>query len=267
MRGKTAMTKLYYFSGTGNTLWSAKQIAAFLEKASPSLTPIELFNIGGEMQKPPGIIEAEKVIILFPAYAYQSPLLVRNFLIRTEIHSPYIAAFVTCGSDPGGSLGEIYRILKRKKITLNFAGRIPTVENYIPIFGPPKEAVKEKRLLLQKHATEEAAAAILAGTTNKPRTFRPLSVFVSSLFRFGKTLFVKGYKLGGECNGCGLCAKLCPAAAIAMVNGKPRFSAKCEHCQACLNWCPRRAIRYIRLKSDTPRYHHPEVSLGEMVGR
>ncbi|MDR0449848.1 MAG: EFR1 family ferrodoxin [Treponema sp.] len=265
------MTKIYYFSGTGNTLWSAKKIAKYLEEnPDPSAAGrpgAELFNIGRLMRQAPVPIEAERVIFMFPSYAYQTPLMVRRFLIRSEIRSPYIAALVTYGSDPGGTLAELGRILKRKKLPLSFSGRIPSVENYIPIFGSPREAAKKKRLLLQDRATREAAWAILAGKTNSPWKIRPFSIFVSSLFRLGlrKNVFVKGFKLGADCNGCGLCEKICPGRAIVMEKGKPIFSAGCEQCQACLNWCPRRSIGFLRLRRDTERYRHPGIKLEDLL--
>ncbi|MDR3338467.1 MAG: EFR1 family ferrodoxin [Treponema sp.] len=252
------MTKIYYFSGTGNTLWSAKRIAELLGGDTA------VFNIGAEMQKEPGALEADRLVFMFPSYAYQSPLMVRRFLIRSAIRSPYIAALVTFGTAPGGALAEVRRVLKRKKAVLSFSGSIPSVENYIPIFGPPDEQIVAKRLALQSAATEEAAKAIEAGKKNSPWPIRPFSFFVSSLFRMGTPLFVKGYKAGAECNGCGLCERICPAGAITLKNSRPEFSAKCEHCQACLNWCPRRSIRYIRLKPDTPRYHHPGITVHDL---
>jgi ferredoxin len=252
------MTKIFYFSGTGNTLWSAKRIAALLGQC-------ELFNMGAEMLKPPATIRAERVIFLFPAYAYQSPLLVRRFLLRSEIRSPYVAAIVTFGTDPGGALAEVCRILSRKKIRASFFGCIPSVENYIPIFGPPGEQKQKKQLAMQRAATEALARALGDRRTNRVWPVRPFSMLVSSLLRLAKPLFVKGFRVGAGCNGCGICAAICPAANIAMQGQQPVFSRRCEHCQACLNWCPSRAIRYIRMKPDTPRYHHPEISLGEML--
>ncbi|MDR0382364.1 MAG: EFR1 family ferrodoxin [Spirochaetaceae bacterium] len=272
--------KIYYFSGTGNTLWSAKKIAWYLnnakimagfeENSDPAATkpiPAELFNISALMRQPPVPIEADRVIFMFPSYAYQMPLIARRFIIRSEIRSPYIAALVTYGSDPGGTLAELRRLLKLKNLSLSFSGRIPSVENYIPIFGPPGETAKEKRLLLQERATEKAAKAIVAGKTNSPWKIRPLSIFVSSLFRLGlrKNIFVKGFRLGVECNGCGLCARLCPGRAIIMEKGKPVFSEGCEQCQACLNWCPRQSISFLRLRSGTKRYRHPGIKVEELL--
>jgi ferredoxin len=117
---------------------------------------------------------------------------------------------------------------------------------------------------LQESATEAMARDILSRKTNTVWTLRPLSICASSLLRLGKGLFVKGFKVDSVCNGCGVCARICPAANIVMKEARPVFAARCEHCQACLNWCPHRAIRYIRLKPDTPRYHHPGVTISEM---
>ena len=58
------MTKIYYFSGTGNCLWSAKKIAQLIG------TDSELYNIGLEVEKDKIIIEAEAVVIVFPSYGY-----------------------------------------------------------------------------------------------------------------------------------------------------------------------------------------------------
>ncbi|MDR0706329.1 MAG: EFR1 family ferrodoxin [Treponema sp.] len=255
------MTKVYYFSGTGNTLWSAKRLAELL-------APCEIFNIAAEMRRESITIEADAVIVLFPAYAYQTPSMVRRFLVRAEIHASYIAALTTFGSDPGGALAEASRILKRKKTPLSFAGGIPCVENYITIFGVPSSATKEKRLAMQRTATENMARMIGERKTSRVvLTFRPFSTLVSSLFRVAKRLFVKGYKVADRCNGCALCARICPAGAVIIIENKPVFSSACEHCQACLNWCPMRAIRYIRISPDSERYHHPEVKAADMLIR
>ncbi|MDR0551597.1 MAG: EFR1 family ferrodoxin [Spirochaetaceae bacterium] len=253
------MTKIYYFSGTGNTLAAAKRLGTLLDG--------EIYNIGALMcgQTENAVITAERVVILFPAYAYGAPNLVKRFASTFRIVSPYIAAFVTYGTEPGGALAEIYLTLKKHGAALAFAGGIPSVENYIPIFGTPSKEVQQKRLALQNAGVEAAAQAVSKGQRNRLWLFRPFSGFVSALFQMGKKHFVKGYKVHSQCTGCGLCAEICPAAAITIQSGMPEFSSRCEHCQACLNWCPAKAIGYIRLKPDTPRYRHPDVSVNEML--
>jgi ferredoxin len=252
------MTKIFYFSGTGNTLWSAKRIAETLGGDHA------MFNIGVEARKPAEMIEADRVIFLFPAYAYQSPLLVRRFLVRSAFRSPYIAALTTFGTNPGGALAEVYRIFKRKRTPVSYFAAIPSVENYIPIFGPQSEKTKRRRLALQKNVTEEIAQDILRQKTNSVWPLRPFSMCISSLFRFSKSFFVKGFEVRAACNGCGVCARICPAANIVIEKRTPVFLTNCEQCQACLNWCPCRAIGYLRFEPDASQYHHPEVTVTEM---
>ena len=250
--------KLCYFSGTGNTLWSAKKIA---ERIGGEC---ELVNIGVEAQKTAIPLEADAVVLLFPAYAYGAPLIVHQFVQRAVFKTPYVAVFVTFGTSPGGALAEIGRVLKRKKTGTVYFGRIPAVENYIAIFGVQKEKTIERRLGLQRKATEEAARCVLERRANRINTFRPFSAFVSLLFSVGVKVFYKCYKVSANCDGCGICEKLCPVSAITIREGRPLFSNKCEHCQGCLNWCPLRAISFARLKSGTPRYHHPEINATDM---
>ena len=253
------MIKICYFSGTGNTLWSAKKIAETLEEEC------ELINIGLEAEKKEIILEADAVVILLPSYAYGQPLIVRKFVQKAVFKTPYIAAFVTYGTSPGGTLAETARILRRKGTKGSFFGRIPAVENYIAIFGPPKPKITERRLQMQREATEEAVRCIAERRSNSINTFRPFSAFVSLLFTIALKFFYKWYKLSGDCDGCGECEKTCPVSAITIKDGHPEFNSKCEHCQGCLSYCPKKAIQFGRLKPGVPRYHHPEISIREIA--
>jgi ferredoxin len=252
------LTRICYFSGTGNCLWSAKEIARLTGDQC------ELINIGAEAQKSEIILEADALAVVFPAYAYGAPLAVRSFIKKALFKTPYIALFVTYGTSPGGALAELSRILKHKGTAASYCGRIPAVENYIAIFGPQKEKTKQRRLELQKKATEDAARAVIERRRSSVNTFRPFSAFVSTLFSLGVKLFYRAYRVSADCNGCGICERLCAVSAISMREGRPCFSGKCEHCQACLNWCPQRAIHFGRLNTRTPRYHHPEITLSEI---
>jgi ferredoxin/flavodoxin len=252
------LTKIYYFSGTGNTLWSAKKIAEIMGNC-------ELLNIGVEAYKDEIVVEADAVVLLFPSYAYGLPLIVRNFVKNAVFKTAYLAAFVTFGTSPGGTMAALNRLLKRKKINAFYFGQIPAVENYIALFGSPKPIITEKRLTMQVEATETAARCIMERRTNRVNPFRPFSVFIWSLFFLGANIFYRFYRISAECNGCGICEKVCPVSAITLRNGKPAFSARCQHCNGCLNWCPRRAINFGRLHSGLARYHHPEITVANIT--
>jgi len=250
------VNKIYYFSGTGNSLWSAKKIAQIMGG--------ELYNIGAEAHQEPLTVEADAVVMVFPSYAYGLPLIVRRFVQNAVFKTPYLAALVTYGSSPGGTLGALRRILKKKGIGKMFFGRIPAVENYLAMFGPPKARTLERRLLMQELATEEAAHDIMERRENRVNTFCPCSAVVSWLFSRGAAIFYRHYRLSADCNGCGICADLCPVAAIVIKDGRPLFTSRCEHCQGCVNICPSRAIRFGRVQWGAPGYCHPQIAISEL---
>lgn len=70
-----------------------------------------------------------------------------------------------------------------------------------------------------------------------------------------------------NCNGCGICEKVCLSEKIALVDDRPvwRVEAKCYASFACINFCPRQAIQ-IRSRfpvqsctTETGRYPHSSV--------
>jgi ferredoxin len=161
-------------------------------------------------------------------------------------------------------MAEAFRILKRKRTPAAYCGKIPAVENYIPLFGSPSEEKVTSRTRIQSKATQEASRCVLERRTNTIFTFRPGSAFVSLLFSLGAKIFYSWFRVTSECNGCGICEKVCPVSAIVMRNNKPVITKKCEHCQGCINWCPKKAILFGTIKPETVRYHHPEISLADM---
>jgi ferredoxin len=256
---ENTVTKIYYFSGTGNTLWSAKRIAEMIGG------DYELINIGTAAYSGEASAAADVLVLLFPSYAYGMPVIVRRFLQKIDMQAQYIAVLVTYGTHPGGPLAGAARILKKKKIMTTYFGCIPAVENYLPVFGSPRNETIQKRTEMQMKATEEAADRIRMRQVNSINIFRPVSAFVSLLFSLGVKIFYKYYRVNKDCNGCGVCAKMCPVNAIIMKESRPVFSGKCEHCIGCIHWCPQRAIGFWRIRPDTPRYHHPAISVSDMT--
>ena len=74
----------------------------------------------------------------------------------------------------------------------------------------------------------------------------------------------KDFWTDGNCNGCGICLKVCPANNIIMNDGKPQWQHKCEQCVACLQWCPEKSIQYKKATAKRGRYHHPDVEVTEL---
>ncbi|MBN2536083.1 MAG: EFR1 family ferrodoxin [Spirochaetales bacterium] len=73
-----------------------------------------------------------------------------------------------------------------------------------------------------------------------------------------------------NCTGCGICSKICLSGKIKMKDNKPTWNKKikCIFCFACIHYCPAHAIQIKNGKTIVRgRYHHPEVSAGEIINQ
>ncbi len=254
-----ASVKIFYFTGTGNCLAAAKALKARLANSV-------IYNISELMRHQSESVIADAVVLIYPSYAYEMPVLVRRFIRRTEFVSPYIAALVTYGSHYGGALAEAKRLLKRKKLPLSFAGAIPSVENFVALFGRQKPEKIAKRLAMHNYSVENIAKNIEARKTNTVSSVKLLSSLVSIIFRTARPLLRRMFSVSRKrCKGCGICQKVCPVGAVTLKRGRPRFGKGCQQCQACIHWCPQGAIRFLRKRSYRSSYHNPEVEIAELI--
>ena len=103
------MHKIFYFSGTGNTLAAAKQIAAMLGE-NVEMVPIASLARGNTVD----FGDAETIGIFFPVYCFGIPALVQNFLERIKklpkgAKHPYLYSLCTSS----GLLGSAHLILEQ----------------------------------------------------------------------------------------------------------------------------------------------------------
>ena len=75
----------------------------------------------------------------------------------------------------------------------------------------------------------------------------------------------KSFYADEKCTSCGICQRICPADNIVMTGGRPAWNHRCEQCFACLHWCPEESIQFGKKTADRKRYHHPEISLADML--
>lgn len=68
-----------------------------------------------------------------------------------------------------------------------------------------------------------------------------------------------------KCDGCGICKAVCPSGNIDLPGERPVWLHHCEQCLACIQWCPQEAIQFGKKTPRYKRYHHPEVTLKDML--
>ncbi|MCK5773172.1 MAG: flavodoxin family protein, partial [Thermoplasmata archaeon] len=74
------MNKLYYFTGTGNSLWVAKQLAKQLSNFS--IEPIaNLLSDNKKIENP----DSDMIGLVFPVYIFGPPLIVNRFINKLKI--------------------------------------------------------------------------------------------------------------------------------------------------------------------------------------
>lgn len=86
------------------------------------------------------------------------------------------------------------------------------------------------------------------------------STFAADLYRLPRR-----FNTTDKCTSCGICEKICPVSNIKQVDKKVIWGNHCTHCLACFHWCPQTAIEIGKKSANIARYHHPDISLKDML--
>jgi len=244
--------KIFYFTGTGNSLAVAKRIGG------------ELISIPQIIDKDDLHFKDDVIGIVFPVYALTAPKMVRQFLERATFEADYLFAIGTYGNSAGSTMFSLQKEAQKKGYQFDYVNSILMVDNYLPMFEIGAEIAK-----LPEKKTEERLVEIVNNIhvrklNQKPKSSMPeraVSAIVSKILTYDK--FAQKYIVNDDCNGCGTCAKVCPAKNIS-VQEVVKFYDHCAGCQACLHLCPKNAIHLKNEKSDV-RWRNPDVSLKEII--
>ena len=248
---------IFYFSGTGNSNYVAKRIADALDDALVNLND----RIKASDTSP--VETGERLIIVTPTYAWRIPRVVRDWLLKTELHGAKQAWFVmTCGSEIGNADKYNRELCTEKAISCMGTAQIVMPENFIAMFNAP--TVEEARRIVAKAEPfiDRAIAAIRAGHMFSPPRKKLYDRIASSAVNpVFYPLFVKAnpFTASDVCIGCGKCEKLCPLNNITLQNARPVWGSNCTQCMACICYCPTRAIEYGKKSAGKPRYHFEEL--------
>ncbi|WP_421909460.1 EFR1 family ferrodoxin [Methanolacinia petrolearia] len=256
-------TKIYYFTGTGNSL-------AVVRRIGESLGDCEFIPIAS-IKETEGNIEpgVEHVGIVCPVYDMGVPLIVKEFAGRIDLNgAEYCFAVVTMGGMGVSALHVLDKTLRGncgKGLDSGFAIRMPA--NFPPLFKPPQGEKKDKILREADAKLDEIVGKIREGKREYP-ALTPLS----SLFKiltYGK--FIKGVRscdseffVKDNCISCHACSDVCPTGNIEFAGGWPKWSHNCEMCFACLHFCPVEAIQWGKRTEGRGRYRHPDIRILDM---
>ncbi len=255
-------TTLYYFSGTGNSLAVAKTLATQLGEC-------ELIPIAQVWQRDQVVADADQVGLVFPLYFWGLPNIVEAFARKLRVReSAYSFAVATRGWPiPGGVFRQLSQAFAANGATFHAGWYVTLPENYIIWTNVPPEQKRQAMYARAERTIRNIAEQIRTQAhviAKEPNAFlRPL---VQAIFFNDVAASDRRFLADERCNGCGSCQKICPAQNIALTtDSRPQWQHRCEQCLACLHFCPTQAIQYGQNTRKRARYHHPQVTLAEMI--
>jgi len=257
-----------YFSGTGNTRWAARRLAA--------ATGERLLCVADELNTPCEytLAAGERIGFCFPVHGWQPPHIVRQFVERMSIagaEGHYAYALCTCGDSTGLAVKMLAKELARKGIVLQACMSLVMPESYVCLpFMYTDKPEKEREKISQARTDLDAFVKAVTGRQAHSQLKMGLTPWTFSHVigaYFNRFMITdKKFTVDADiCTHCGRCAKECPVGNIEF-DGLPHWlhNGSCTCCLRCYHRCPAHAINYGKItrkrgqyyfKSEEPLYH------------
>lgn len=255
-------TNIYYYTGTGNSLWTARLLAA--ELGNTEIYPMTKVIKDGQTP------EADATGIVFPVHMWGMPNLVIQFLkaLKKEPSQYYFACAVNAGQ-VSRTLIQLQELMSFYGLSLSAGLDIVLPSNYIP-WGGPGPANRLQKLYDMAQEKIRQAAVYISRKESGPVEKGPLwqRIIFTALYKITFNMVPKldqNFRVDEKCNACAICVKICPMENIVMTAEKPAWQHRCDQCLACIQWCPREAIQYGKKTPAYQRYHHPEIKVKDMM--
>ncbi|GHU62096.1 iron-sulfur protein [Clostridia bacterium] len=249
------MNIIFYFTGTGNSLKAAREIAAVLGDTKLAAIP-DHFGVD--------LFDYERIGFIYPIYFGGIPLIVKDFVKSLKIpKSVYLFAVATYGGGEWNGLKQINALLTPMGQGLDYGTVLQMGSNYILRYSRSENVDSVNAVAAKK--LSKIAVSIRDRESRPCGKLNPLMSLPSWIFRCGVRKTVLKYHVSDDCTSCGLCAKICSVRNIKIKDGKPKFGDHCEQCLACLQWCPQKAINYRDKTKQRERYHHPDISVKDLM--
>ena len=254
---------LFYYTGTGNSLWLARVLARKLGNTQLiSMSDTARLQM---VQEP-----ASMVGLIFPVHAWGLPRRVLIFLEYLEKLRPvYCFALANHGGQVSNTLVQLGKELKQRHINLSAGWEIKMPDNYIIWSGAIPVEKQKERFLKAEEKLSDITRKVMEKSELPPEK-GPLwqTILLSAIYRASYPYFPtmdKYFEVDERCNHCGICVKICPVQNISFIDKHLTWHNRCEQCLACIQWCPQESLQFGKRTKKFARYNHPEIEVKDMI--
>ncbi|CAK7021305.1 MAG: hypothetical protein PARBA_00890 [Parabacteroides sp.] len=261
---------IFYFTGTGNSLYIARQLAE---------ENTELLSIPQMVKQGKYEFEADEIGIVYPIYGHMPPNMVRRFIQKANLKADYLFAVLTYGNRKCNAVEIWDEVSRQAGKRFDYIGTIIMVDNWLPNFDMNEQMKIDKRIPVN---LQKITADINGGRHwHEPVTEEERQQHQGFMQRSGLDPEVgflikseKSFTVTDACIDCGICTYVCPRGNYELTSRGAKMSGDCEFCFACIQNCPQKAIQFRKSedgsfpdgteKNPDARYRNEHISLMDL---
>ena len=254
MKGSANM--VFYFTGTGNSLYAARQLEA------------ESVSIPQVMRGREREFTAESIGVVTPVYGHEVPPMVKDFLRESTFETGYFCIILTYGCRHGGAAELAKALCGECGVRVDYVNTLHMADNWLPAFDMDAERAMDKHI-------PEQLAAITADVKARRHAISPVTdndraahqEYLRNVSGVPEAMWQNLVVVTERCVGCGVCTRVCPADCMVLENGRAKhIPGNCQDCLACAHACPHKAIALaMPEKNPNARYRNEHVTLQDLI--
>jgi formate hydrogenlyase subunit 6/NADH:ubiquinone oxidoreductase subunit I len=257
---------IFFFTGTGNSMYAAREIARAAGDGEPVSIPHALRS--GSLR-----FTDDTIGIVAPIYGHEMPAMVKDFIRRAEFDTGYTYLVLTYGNRHANAVELAKDVFDGAGKKADLIRTLLMVDNFLPGFDMSEQQAIDKDVDGQLRSIVSDVAArrryiekVTAADRAAHRSYmelvggRPETVWAD-------------FDFTDACVGCGMCQKVCPAGCIHVDKERRRAvrdGENCQACMACVHVCPASAIRLNPVlgftdRNPEARYRNENVTLTDLL--